>query len=465
MGIYALSLFLIKGVSLFMLPLITYYLTVEQVGKLELLATISACFGIMAGLALHECLYRFAGVKNTHHQQWVKASELFTFAVVLGILIASGLWLALHYIRSSTAVSLPVTIQEQSLILLVVGLEGAIAISTAWLRMTDKPMLFFKISITTTAIQVFGIVAVLHLFPTVIAILMVGAVASIIQLLLLQNHNRFNWHWPTRPKAYLRYALPLTFSGLVAFGLSGAERWIITFSNSLEQLAYYAIATKFALAMCILVQPFGMWWMPKRFTTIQHEGRQQAVKYTQYGMVYIALLTVAIAFAGQVIILFSLPLEYANAAKMLIGTLAAAFFKEQSELFNLGLLHHKKTHWLFVINLIATVAGLSMCWFWADLGITAILIALVIAQALRCVLIIYFSEQLEPLPYAYKSTIALIFSVVLCLILAWHIDLIWMLIMGSILAPMMLLLIALTTRLIILPTTWLHVSLNPSSRW
>ncbi|MDE1236575.1 hypothetical protein [Vibrio aestuarianus] len=143
MGIYALSLFLSKGVSLFMLPLITYYLTVDQVGKLELLATISACFGIMAGLALHECLYRFAGVKKTQHQRWIKASELFTFALILGTLIAIGFWLVFQFIRFSTSVSLPFTVQEQSLILLVVGLEGAIAISTAWLRMIDKPMLFF----------------------------------------------------------------------------------------------------------------------------------------------------------------------------------------------------------------------------------------------------------------------------------------------------------------------------------
>ncbi|MDE1311041.1 hypothetical protein L9W73_00165 [Vibrio aestuarianus] len=464
MGIYALSLFLSKGVSLFMLPLITYYLTVDQVGKLELLATISACFGIMAGLALHECLYRFAGVKKTQHQRWIKASELFTFALILGTLIAIGFWLVFQFIRFSTSVSLPFTVQEQSLILLVVGLEGAIAISTAWLRMIDKPMLFFKISITTTGMQVCGIMAVLHLFPTVIGILTVGAVASVVQLLLLQHYNHFDWQWPARPKVYLGYALPLALSGLIAFGLSGSERWIIAFSSSLEQLAHYAIAIKLSLAMCILVQPFGMWWMPKRFTTLEQKGPQQAVKYTQYGMVYIALLTVTIAFAGQVIILFSLPLEYADAAKMLIGTLAVAFFKEQSELLNLGLLHHKKTHWLFAINLTATTAGLTLCGFWATIGISGILIALIIAQGFRCLLVIYFSHQLQPIPYAYKSSIALMLCVGFCLIIAWHAEFLWMLIVGSILAPIMILLMALITRLVILPSAWFHPSFKLSSR-
>ncbi|MDN3684766.1 hypothetical protein QW180_19040 [Vibrio sinaloensis] len=61
-------------------------------------------------------------------------------------------------------------------------------------------------------------------------------------------------------------------SAMVAFALSGAERWIIVAYTDLDTLGIYAIAAKFALGVGILIQPFHMWWMPKRFQVQQSKG-------------------------------------------------------------------------------------------------------------------------------------------------------------------------------------------------
>ena len=61
------------------------------------------------------------------------------------------------------------------------------------------------------------------------------------------------------------YGLPIMGSGLLAFVLNGLDRLLIAESVSIEQLAIYSVALKFSIAVTLLMQPFGLWWMPKRF--------------------------------------------------------------------------------------------------------------------------------------------------------------------------------------------------------
>lgn len=396
---YALGLFLIKGISLIMLPIMARYLLPEQLGKLELLASIGTFFGLLMGLAMHEALYRFAGEQNNSAQRKAIASELFRN----GLLISGSISSVLLFAANTLPVTqwIPVNQNEINVLLLSLSLESAIGLGLAWLRMQDMVKAFLKICVGTSVFQVTLVLLVLQFMPSVAGILFASFIAHLIQLIAIQIVSRLNlFEKNTIPfTTYLAYCVPMMLSGLVAFGLNGGERWILAASTSLAQLGQYAIAAKFALAMCILVQPFGMWWMPKRFNYLSNKGAKTTLQITQYGLILISCLALFVAGVGQVFIVIALPDLYHDASKLLVATIAIAWCKEVTELTNIGILFHKKTQWLLYTNIAATLFGLSLAYFLADYGIWGILLALFSAQLVRMLAVTYLSQKLSTLPY------------------------------------------------------------------
>jgi len=399
---YGIGLFATKGLSLLMLPVLANHLSVQELGRLELLTSISVCLGIVLGGSLHEALYRYAGQEKSMDKQFNVASQIFSLASIISLLSLSLLISIAIFLSSS----LPyIHVEELLLIFIGVSVEGLLSLLLAWLRMQDNTLAFVKITVSTCILQLGMVVFSLWLNFGIIGILMASVIAHIIELIWLHAICQLTLTLPQseRSKVFLRYSIPMCISGLLAFALNGAERWVIAITDNVENLARYAIAAKFTLAMCILVQPFGMWWMPKRFMTFEHSGATDTVKYTQYGLIWIAILCAFMAYFAPLFITLALPETYQFSSQLVIFCLFAAMLKEITELTNLGLLIHKKTTQLFRINLIATIIGLIFMALLQHFSILGILTALIGAQLIRMIMITSASQQLIALPYRTKS--------------------------------------------------------------
>ncbi|MGF1844247.1 oligosaccharide flippase family protein [Vibrio clamense] len=451
---YAVGIFLIKGISLLMLPVMAQYLEPAQLGKLELLATVSAFLGMLISVALHEALYRFAGEKASHEEQKRIASQLFSLTLTISFLMIAALIGFILFIDDLDGWISPLSSSELFVVIASLSLEGAIGVAMAWIRMQNKARHFLLISIATTTLQVSLILGVLFTGPSVVRILLASTVAHFVQFLLIQGTQRLNFSLPKLQYSsrYLNYCFPLMLSGLLAFGLNGAERWLILYATNLEQLGLYAIAAKFTLAMCILVQPFGMWWMPKRFHVIEQQGPKQAAIYTQYGIVLIAALAVCIAFFGQAFIIIALPESYIFSGKILVATLSIAVFKELTELFNIGILAEKNTQTLLRINMLCTFVGLPLAYTLNSFGIWGILMAVFLVQVSRMVIVTVVSQRLHQLPYDFKSMLILLVVCILLFFIASYALTVLALILMSVLAPMIVIFCALKLKLVTLPS-------------
>ncbi|MCK6264944.1 lipopolysaccharide biosynthesis protein [Vibrio sp. ZSDE26] len=421
MAIYATSIFLVKGMSLIMLPVMAQFLSPAQLGKMELLATVTVFFSLLVGLAMHENLYRFVGELKCKVEQFSKVSELYTYAAILSIIIGSVVTLFLFIAPQLHATFTNVDI---ALLCLVLGFESALGISMAWLRFQDRAMVFFAISIVSSAIQVAAVIYVLYTAPVVTYIYAVGVFTGVFQLFILHFINQFKWSWAglSNLKQLLQYSIPLMLSTLVAFGLTGAEKWIIGSSFSIEELGIYSVAAKFSLAMCILVQPFGMWWMPKRFNALKYQGKPYTAQVTQCGVVFISTLAISVACASQLFISWTLPVEFSSAANLMAGVILVALFKELSDLMNIGILQHKKTQLMLAINASCTLGGLIFCWVsvtYSSMGIWGIIGSIALAQVSRAILLLYFSQRLVTLPFRYSALSLILMNTFCCLALSY----------------------------------------------
>ncbi|MGL6260223.1 lipopolysaccharide biosynthesis protein [Vibrio sp. WXL210] len=414
---YAIALFFMKGLSLLMLPIITRYLSPEQLGQLEILAVTGALLGILFSLALHEALYRFAGEAKGKQQRQI-ANYLFTLTLVLSfsatLVMVTAIW-QFSWPSEWQIDKRPFLILFGSL-----GIEGALAMALAWLRMQNRAKTFSMICIVTSTLQVIMVITSLEFGFDIEGVLLSSFVAHILQLIWVVQTSRLRLRVPNREfiRQSIRYSSPIMLSGLCAFGLNGAERWFILEGDSFAVLGQYAIAAKFALAMCILVQPFGMWWLPKRFAMLE-QSTQRTAAITERGIAYICFLAISVVVFGRWTLDLILTQSYSQAAELLTGAIFMVLGKELCELVNLGLLKHKRSSTLFYINLTTCTLALGCVSLTYQYGVWAVMVIIGIAQTLRAATLYIASQRSYRLPYN-TGKICLMVTLTLCGLISLH---------------------------------------------
>ncbi|EGQ9121241.1 lipopolysaccharide biosynthesis protein [Vibrio parahaemolyticus] len=398
MSLFAIALVINKSISLLMLPVLPHFLTPEQMGKLELLTSFGIVTTLLVSFALHEALYRFVGVEKDAQQRTTSLNQLYS----LSVLIAGAVTTILLLLIALLPIPEPFTRIEFAVVALAIVLEGSIAIGTAWLRtQDDKAKTLLKVMVVTTLLQVTFIVAALALHPHVISVLIGGLIAAVMQFVWLHIINRYTLALPqiALAKQYLNYCLPVMLSALVAFCLNGAERWFIGANASLATLGIYAIAVKFAVGMCILVQPFGMWWMPRRFEYLENSRDNEAVRVSHLGMIYVSALSVVVATLAMVMITNFLPEIYHEAVLYTLFLLPIAMLKEWNELLNIAILFKRRTRWLLGINVVSAFVAIGLLFGLSSLGIFGVFIALYYAQLCKLGLTYAVGQQCMTLPF------------------------------------------------------------------
>ncbi|MCG9751319.1 oligosaccharide flippase family protein [Vibrio brasiliensis] len=447
MSLYAISLFLIKGVSLFTLPLMAHYLSPDELGHLELLGITTVFFSLIVGLAMHENLYRFIGPVRHKKLRKAKANKLYSTSLVISFsltLLVLTLYLLLPINFDAFNSS------QIGLMLMVLCYEAPLAICLAWLRLHNQASLFFKICTLTVIIQVALLVTVLTNNPDVTLIFAINVLCTLAQFLFLHCYLRFGFRLPkfSQARQYLHYSMPLMLSAVVAFGLSGAERWLIAAATDLQTLGMYAIAAKFALGVGILIQPFHMWWMPKRFESLQVHGADYTARVTQRGVLLLCFIAISVSWLSQIFIALALPSAYHPAMGYVSLTITMMLFKELVELSNIGVLYRKKTPQLLYINIFATIVALGVCLATIDYGLYAILLALILGQVTRFVLTLYRSQQLFSLNYQIPALIGLLLLTVTFIVTSRYHQHLEVSMLMLVLQPLALLAFAIRCRLI-----------------
>jgi len=416
--LYGASIALMKGVSLLMLPFIANHLPTAAFGQLEVISSLAVVGSILVGMGLEDALFRFAGACKDLKQRRRIAAELFTLSVILGTVALLAGYLLADLI--STKMPGDVGSYEVRLILATLTLEGCIAIPLGWLRMRNQAFSFFILTTGRAITQAILVILFLSAERGVAGVLEAGLIAAVAQSIVLAYLHLRDCGWLTVGRGSypaLIYSLPIVGSGLVAFALNGLDRWILADYASLTDVAHFGVAAKFALAVVLLLQPFGMWWSPRRFEVLrQPGGQQQVVNMVVVGIVLTLLIAVSVGLASPLLIQWMLPPEYALAGQYAIALVLVMAFKEIAELINLGCFTGKTTHTQLFINSIAASIGIIGMFLWApQYGVWGVIAALLAAQTLRLVLFFTASQYFLPLAYPTRTLLLLTCFSVTCL--------------------------------------------------
>jgi O-antigen/teichoic acid export membrane protein len=429
--LYGVGIAIMKGVSLLMLPWLTYQLTPWDMGRLEVLTSVAILGSIVMAMGLEEALYRFVGAEHEINKKNQLAARFVGIALILTILalllaplLAYGVSRLFMELWST---SLKVT--DLLLIFSFLSLEALVAVCLGWLRVKDRAVVFFGVTVGRALLQALLVFVCVGFGLGVTGILFAGLLALLTQALILvwmqYKETGIALQW-TLVKPVLVYSLPLVASGLVSFPLAGLDRWVLLGVAELDVIAQYGIAGKFALATVLLLQPFGMWWSPKRFEVLHGpDGHSRVVRYICIGIVLTLMVSTVVALVTPWMIQTLFPPHYLFAVNYALGLIGVMMLKELVELVNLGCFTGKTTRAQLGINIVGTCTGLlamGVLMHGTELGVWSIIAALLMAQSVRLVLFAAVSQRYLPLVYPSGRLLGFTGGALLVMVLAYSVD-------------------------------------------
>jgi O-antigen/teichoic acid export membrane protein len=401
--VYGSALGLGKGISLLMVPVFTHFLEPADYGRLDVVQTLADLLGIIIGLGLADTLFRFAGSAETEAERRQVAANVFGLATMVGLVALVATQLAAPTI--ATVLPGGITVVQTRLILGSLSLSGMSMVLLSWVRMRDRAGLYFFGSVGRVFLQS-GLAALLLAAGFGITGVLAGGLIASVALaggLIVWHLRTTGIAWEAdRFRAYAVYGGPLIVTGMAGFILGSFDRWILADAVGAAAMAEYALAAKFGLITAIAVQPFDMWWMPRRFRVLgEPGGLETCARTASMGIVLAMLSAIGIAATGPMIIELVTPASYHGATRYVPWLAALAAVHAATTMVNLGCYAGRTTGRPVAIDGIAAVVALAGYFlliprFGADGAIAATAAAL----SLRLVVTFRVSQKALRLPYA-----------------------------------------------------------------
>jgi O-antigen/teichoic acid export membrane protein len=404
--VYGLALALSKGVSLMMVPVTTAFLAPAAFGQLDVLQTLADLLSILIAMGLADTLFRFVGDATKDEDRKIVAANVFGMALVITLAATVGLQLAAPAIGGL----LPggVTETQSRILLATLSLSVCLLIPLSWLRMRGRAWMYFIGTVGRVVLQAGGTAIVLLLGFGVTAVLVAGLVASVASFLWLgwlqlrDSGIRFD---PASFRKYFIFGSPLIFAGLAGFVLGSFDRWILADIIGPAAMAQYALAAKFALITAFVVQPFDLWWLPKRFSTLNgKDGDARCAAMTQIAVTIALGAALFVATVGPVLIYWLTPASYHGAIDYLPWLALLAAIHSMTQSLSLGLYTGRSTEMTAVIDGVAAlIAGSGYFALIPLFGAYGAIYATSIALVSRLLMTIWAAQLSRKLPYRLMS--------------------------------------------------------------
>ena len=405
-GLYTVSVFAAKGVSIVMLPIVARYLSPAEYGQLNLLVTFAVVVGLLLTMGVGDTLYRFVSAKDngeiTDEQRQI-AANCFTLVLLLSLFVCSILYVLRFYI----AEQLPIDIPADYLVYILINLffTSNIAVPLTLLRICQRAQAFAFFSLLQVVVQAVTCLLLLNFAWQVEAVLMAGAFSAALTFVAIIYFANPLKHMKIQlpNRQMLKYMSMILLSALCMYGLSGAENWFIAGLFGAEQLAQYFVAGHFVLGLSFALEPFRLWWFARRFDVAKYNPNQAANK-ALLGLQICQMLAIAMLMFGPSLLTWLMPQSFAPAADYITILTLLFVVKTHAELFNLGCYAKQNARFVPVINFIsAAIIVCALAVLPKLIGIDGVFYALLIGYITRAVLFWRISQQLQPLPYQLKS--------------------------------------------------------------
>lgn len=161
-----------------------------------------------------------------------------------------------------------------------------------------------------------------------------------------------------RLKSMLRFGFPLIISGVAYWGLSAVDKVFLRSLAGFEELAIYSVSVSFAGAAIILQSIFSTVWAPTVYKwASKGEGLENVHKVTRYILLLVVIFFCLAGLFSWVVTAF-LPPAYAPVRWILVPCLAAPLLYTLSETTVVGIGIARRTNLAMIATFIAFIVNI-----------------------------------------------------------------------------------------------------------
>ncbi len=420
-SIYALAGIAAKGVSLFMIPIFTYYFTTRDYGRIEILFVITILSSGILSWQLGQGLIRYVSQhqRDEKRKMYLGSTALFfslaTYLIGSGVLIVFG-----TYILDAFGLNEVIAYKTFVLCMIALFLNGIFSFFGAHLQALRKKNQyafanFIHSFLGITATYFFVVVLDKSINGIFYATIATVPISLFYQFIILRHEYKLLFSVSIL-RQLLNYSIPLIPGAIAIILLSITDRIMLSYLTTTSTLGIYSVALKFAFGFQIIIQGFGTAINPLTFEKHTIPGTSKSIdlllsKYIKIGGLSVLLLSM---FSKDIVEFFT-QVPYYNAQYVLPMLFASAWVQGVS-MFALGLFISKKTLKISLITCVSVIVNVSLNFLLIPIfDIKGAALATVLSALFNVVFLVYYSRKAFPLKV--KTSDIMIFAFILILII------------------------------------------------
>jgi len=365
--IYGAANFGIRGLNFILILLYSRYLRPADYGVVYLAEIVASFLAIFAGLSIDSALQRLYFQHNGSPEElrsYLGSGVRFGLGwmtVFLALVLVVGGRVQSH-LPGTPVPFYPYIALATASAIAIQGVQFRLAIYQAGRRPRSYGLFSLALALLTAACCIFQVVVYRG---GALGMLRGKFFAAVITLLIAAWTMRtlfvarFEWGFI---RESLLFGLPLVPHLVMASALVVADRFILEHYRGLSEVGVYSLAYTFGMIMFLVTQSLSQAWLPMFFDLAGSGSENRAL----LGRICsgLALLLAALACVGMLLsplfINLCLDPRYRSAASIVPLVVMGYLFHGLFSLFDLSLLHSKRTTSVFVISLLAFSANLAL---------------------------------------------------------------------------------------------------------
>ncbi|MGR5503035.1 oligosaccharide flippase family protein [Vibrio sp. DNB22_10_4] len=345
------------------LPLITWFFSQEDVGKISMLHVVVSFTTMMFCLGLDQSYVR-------EYHEFDNKARLFRTAWLPGSL-ALTLVLSIVLLLSNTGLSRWLFEVDSFALSLATGVMMLAAFSSRFLslilRMNERGFAY-SLSQILPKIMVLSVIAIYVLTETektFSRLLYANVMGGVTILLVLAWNTKDTLKQALlekidfeRLKEMLSFGLPLVFGAAAYWGLTATDKIMLRSLSTYEELGLYSVAISFSGVATILQSVFSTIWAPTVYKwASKGENLEKLQDVTNYMLFAIAIL---FSLAGMFswLVTFVLPEQYAEVQWLLVACMGAPLLYTLSETTVVGIGISRKSSFSMLASVLAFLVNL-----------------------------------------------------------------------------------------------------------
>ena len=343
------------GLGLIYLPILTWFFSIEDIGRLSLLQVVTSLSTLLFCLGLDQSYVReYHEIKNKSHL--FKHTFLPGLLGLLGIII----FVILNDISSSELIFEVQDNRLNHLVLICILCTFVSRFFSLILRMKERGLLFSiglllpKITLLTVLFIYFVSETKLDLFALILA----HSIALLLTCLYFSWHNKRELLEVFSKtidmvllKRLFKFGMPLVLGGMAFWGLTAIDKIFLKNLSSFNQLGIYSVAVSFAALGSVLQSIFSTIWAPTVYKLNAEKLDPDFLNQTcRYTICIVILVFSLVGLLSWIIPLF-LPDEYQNIQYIVCACLGYPLLYSLSEVTVVGIGIARKSH----LSMLATV--------------------------------------------------------------------------------------------------------------